>query len=368
MMRNKAKMAALAFMVFAALAVFCGSNGLKAAEFSSPSDAQQQGISAYKGGYYELAIPALEFAASHNMFLAQYYLGKLYADNNSPHTDHPKAYILFQTIANNYANADPEDRTKAPYVAHSLTALAGYLMRGLPEIAVKSDATRAAEYLRHAALFFNDEDAQFELAKLHLRGEGVKSDVARGKHWLAILAQKGHAGAQAFLADLYWRGLYVRKDPVRALALISVALKNTPPKDRVWIEDVYQNIYCGASKGVRKQVEGGMVAQWDKRYGRKPALERDTGLGLLSMETQRVCQDGLVPPLLKQGLEPGDRQEKSNAISADAGAGAVTNGDTTSVPSTAGAVTHGFSHGSMLGGAGGIYRNVGEHGLGSPER
>jgi TPR repeat protein len=262
----------------------------------SPEEALRQGVSAYNGGYYEIAIPALEHAAAKDIFLAQYYLARLYSDNNSAYTDHAKAYMLYQKIANEYADADPDDETRAPYVARALTELAGYVRLGLPEIGLKANATLAAEYLNHAALFFNDEDAQFELAKLQLHGAGVAPDVARAKHLLAIIAQKGHAGAQAFLADLYWRGKFMQQDPVRALALISVAVKNAPAQDRVWIEDIYQNIYCGASKGVRNQVTG-MVAEWDTRYGRKPAPREQGSLGLLDQSPERTCANGEVVPL-----------------------------------------------------------------------
>lgn len=279
-------------------------------QFVSPEEAMRQGISAYNGGYYEIAIPALEHAAANNMFLAEYYLAKLYADNNTPYTDHAKAYMLYQKIANEHADADPEDETRAPYVARALTALAGYVRLGLPEIGLKSNPALAAEYLNHAALFFNDEDAQFELAKLQLHGSGVAPDIARAKHLLAIIAQKGHAGAQAFLADLYWRGKYMNHDPVRALALISVAVKNSPPQDRVWIEDVYQNIYCGASSGVRNQVTG-MVAEWNSRYGRKPAPRDRSSLSLLDQSPQRTCANGEVVPLhLDQ--KPAQQVEASN--------------------------------------------------------
>ncbi len=270
--------------------------GAGTAQFRSPEDALQQGIGAYSGGYYEMAIPALEVAAAQNQFLARYYLARIYADNQSAHTDHAKAYFLYQQIANDYADVDPDDDHRAPFVAKSLTALAGYVRRGLPELGLKPNPERAAEYLHHAAIFFNDEDAQFELAKLQLHGDGVPSDVARGKHWLSILSQKGHAGAQAFLADLYWRGLFMKKDQVRALALISVAVKNAPGSERVWIEDTYQNIYCGASQGVRKEV-GGMVAEWDSRYGRRPKAEQSSLFDSLSMRPARTCSNGEVVPL-----------------------------------------------------------------------
>ncbi|MFX5510478.1 sel1 repeat family protein, partial [Acinetobacter baumannii] len=78
------------------------------------------------------------------------------------------------------------------------TALAGYLQVGIVEIGLKPDLDRAADYLHHAALFFGDEDAQFELVKMKLSGEGVPEDIAGAKHWLAVLSQRGHSGAQAF--------------------------------------------------------------------------------------------------------------------------------------------------------------------------
>ena len=273
------------------------SAGAGSAKFRSAEEALQQGVGAYAGGYYEMAIPALEVAAAKNLFLARYYLARIYSDNQSAHTDHAKAYLLYQQIANDYADVDPDDDQRAPFVASSLVALSGYLKRGIGELGLRPNPERAAEYLHHAAIFFNDENAQFELAKLQLRGEGVPSDVARGKHWLSILSQKGHAGAQAFLADLYWRGMFMDKDQVRALALISVAVKNAPDAERVWIEDIYQNIYCGASQGVRKQV-GGMVAEWDSRYGRRPSSDpRDDGFDMLSARANRTCENGEIVPL-----------------------------------------------------------------------
>lgn len=304
----------IAAICFAATAAVGSGMGHAAVpQFVSPEEALRQGVSAYNGGYYEIAIPALEHAAAKDMFLAQYYLAKLYADNNSAYTDHAKAYMLYQKIANEYADADPEDETRAPFVARALTELAGYVRLGLPEIGLKSNAALAAEYLNHAALFFNDEDAQFELAKLQLHGAGVAPDVARAKHLLAIIAQKGHAGAQAFLADLYWRGKFMQQDPVRALALISVAVKNAPPQDRVWIEDIYQNIYCGASTGVRSQVTG-MVAEWDDRYGRKPETRDRTSLSLLDQSPERTCANGEAVPLrLDQPVTPPGTQVEASS-------------------------------------------------------
>jgi hypothetical protein len=62
--------------------------------YRSPQDALDQGIGAFNSGYYEIAIPALRYAADAHLFLAPYYLAQIYSDNNGSHTEHAKAYKL----------------------------------------------------------------------------------------------------------------------------------------------------------------------------------------------------------------------------------------------------------------------------------
>jgi uncharacterized protein len=259
--------------------------------FTSPEAAFEQGMGAVKAGQIELAIPALEHAASSGILMAQYYLARIYADNAYPHADHAKAYVLYQHISDEYADIDPDADQRAPFVAKSLTALAGYVKAGVAEIGLRPSAERAAEYLHHAATFFNDPDAQFELAKIYLRGEGVPEDAKRAMHWLSVLTRKGHAGAQAFLADLYWRGKHVTQNQLRALALISVAVEHAPGRERIWIEDIHQNIYCGASEGTRQEAEV-IVADWRRKYGGPKEISDVSGLGGLQPRAMRTCNNG----------------------------------------------------------------------------
>lgn len=268
--------------------------GLK---YASPQAAFEQGLGAYKSGYYEIAIPALEEAAAKgpdlNRFFAEFYLARIYSDNNSAFTDHPKAYLLFQKLADENADADPDDGRRAPFVAKALTALAGYLRSGVKEIGVRPDPDRAVEYLHHAATFFGDKDAQFELAKINLSNGASSEDVKRGKHYLSVLTEEGYPAAQAFLADLLWRGQYVHRDEQRALALISMAVEKAPPHERIWIEDIYQNIFCGTSKGTRKQADG-LVAMWRQKFAPAPAPTNRMGLGGRELDVKRTCGDGEV--------------------------------------------------------------------------
>jgi hypothetical protein len=276
-------------------AAFAATGGVK---YASPQAAFEQGLGAYKSGYYEIAIPALEEAATKgaelNKFFAEFYLARIYSDNAGALTDHAKAYMLFQKLADDNADADPDDGQRAPFVAKSLTALAGYLRHGVKEIGVTPDPERAIDYLHHAATFFGDKDAQFELAKVYLSGNGTPEDVKRGMHYLSVLTEESYPGAQALLADLLWRGRYVKKDEKRALALISMAVENAPPHERIWIEDIYQNIFCGTSQSTRKQADG-FVAVWRKMFSRPSSSDRAGG-GLAGREAQpqRACGNGEV--------------------------------------------------------------------------
>lgn len=279
-------------------------------QFKTPEIAYQQGMGAWRAGYIEHAIPALRYAADHEVFLAQYYLARILADSSTPYTDHVAAYQLYRKLALDHANIDPEDDNRRAFVARSLTALAGYVRRGLPQAELRPDPIRAVEYLRHAAQFFNDEEAQYELARIYLQGDGVAQDTRAGLHWLSTLTQRGHAAAQAFLADIYWRGRFnVMRDPTRAFALITVAVENAPDSERVWIEEIYQNIYCGSPSGTRTQAQG-MVADWRQRYGRAVTQQQRSSLGALTPQADRTCSNGeVVPPTLRSRSQTPSSQQ-----------------------------------------------------------
>lgn len=281
--------------------------------YRSPELALEQGKSAYRGGYYELAIHALEHAAAAGLIEAKFHLARIYSDSRSAHTSHIKAYSLYLRITEEHADLDYDDQPEADFVAKSLVALAGYWLNGLPEAGVRVNATRAAHFLEHAASVFRDEDAQFELAKLYLLGEGVQKDVRLGVHWLSTLTQDNHAGAQAFLAELYFRGKYVEKaDAVRALALAQMAVRNAPPSERLWIEGVYQTIFCGMAPSVRRQADG-LVADFKRQFSPRP---NDPSSGdLLGLRANLQCANGeSVPlPLPQVAQQPPQRIEPAPA-------------------------------------------------------
>jgi TPR repeat protein len=265
-------------------------------KFVSPEAALEHGLGAYRSGFHKLAEQALTYAADRGSLLGRYYLARLYADPNGPITDHAKSYELYRGIVEEHAaRIDVDDDPRAKYVGKSLTALAGYVLRGLPEIGLNPNAERAAGYLQEAATFFRDQDAQFELAKLYLTGEGVEVNHKQATSRLSTLAQAGHAGAQAFLADLYWRGKGgLPHEEGRALALITLAAENAPAHERIWIEDIYQSIYCGLSSGVRQQAQG-LIASFRHRYAPRPGAEPQDTVGLTPRPVL-TCADGTPLP------------------------------------------------------------------------
>ena len=299
----------------------------KRMQFVSPEAALEQGIGAYRAGFYHMALPALTFAAEHKLFLGQYHLARLLADNATATTDHKRAYDLYrQIVEENAARIDVDDDPRAPYVGKALTALARYTYRGLPEAGIEANSTRAAEWLEEAATFFRDADAQFELAKLYLKGDGVEEDRRKALHWLSTLTQEGHAGAQAFFADLLWAGRIVPKDEKKALALITLAVENAPGSERIWIEDVYQRIFCGAPSGIRQQADG-LVASYRQAYSPRVSDPSERVGDALALN--RTCGNGeaLPTPLpQREGRGPDTGGPSSRTSAAGSAPGSMQGG------------------------------------------
>jgi TPR repeat protein len=261
--------------------------------FSSERAAYSQGLGGFRSGNLDIAVPALQFAAERGVLAARSYLARIYADEKSAYSDHARAYRLFRSIVETHGDVDPDDTRTAPYVAHAWTALGEYMRDGVPALKIAADLDKAAAYFQYAAQEYNNRAAQFELAKLYL--ERFKSDqkVRLALHWLAVLSRKGNVGAQVYLADLMWRGKFTKKDPKRALALISVAGANASPHDRDWIEDIHQTIYCGTEVSVRLQASK-LFDNWRKKYSGPTIASDKLGLAALGARPLRICGDGQV--------------------------------------------------------------------------
>jgi hypothetical protein len=280
-------------VVTAALIAVAGGAAAEQPTAQSGKSALQKGLNAYHAGEQEEAIPALTEAAATGgpqaRLFAEFYLARIYSQNVGAAADHAKAYMLFRKIADENLTVDPDRSQRAPFVAKALVALAGYLRTGIEEIDLAPNPRRAADYLNHAATFFGDKDAQFELARAYLGGEGGGDDIKRGLHYLSALTEASHAGAQAVLADLFWRGRHVKKDDARALALAAIAAANAPAHERMWIEESHAAIFCAASEATRRQADA-VMAGWRRAFA--PPAPEPVGLAPRDHLPERKCANG----------------------------------------------------------------------------
>jgi TPR repeat protein len=269
----------------------------------------QRGLTAYQAGQPDAAIPALTEAATTGdasaRFFAEFYLARAYAEGLGAAGNHTKAYVLFRKIADENVEVDPERSPRAAFVAKALIALAGYVRDGIGEIDLAANPRRAVEYLNHAATYFGDRDAQFELARLYLGGEGSSGEVKLALHYLAVLTEASHPAAQAVLADLFWRGSHVKKDEARALALATIAVANAPSRERIWIEESYATMFCGSAPATR-EAAGALAARWRKMFAQpSPAPSGSVAHDLLP---ERQCASGEAVTIARgprAGVAPG---------------------------------------------------------------
>ncbi|MEM1307582.1 MAG: hypothetical protein AAGG99_08660, partial [Pseudomonadota bacterium] len=157
--------------------------------FSSPREAYRQGASAFVRQQYEIAVPALEAAHEGGIFLAPFLLARIFSSGPPAYIDHASAYFLYKGIVEKFSHTvRGDDLRRGTTVGKSITAMAKYMMHGLPEASVPADPTKAVMLLDYAARHFNEADAQFELARLQLVGDGVKKNEREALYWIRHLA------------------------------------------------------------------------------------------------------------------------------------------------------------------------------------
>ncbi len=128
-------------------------------------------------------------------------------------------------------------------------ALGDYLKTGIPGTPVQPDPVAAQEYFMRAAANYRNPDAQYEMGKMFLNGEGgVKASARQAGRWLQLAAEKGHAGAQATLGNL----LFHSGKAVRGLAMMTAALERAQPADQSWIRNMQEEAFALAPEADRR--------------------------------------------------------------------------------------------------------------------
>ncbi|MCV0396905.1 MAG: sel1 repeat family protein [Rhizobiaceae bacterium] len=212
---------------------------------SSPWAVFRFGFDQYRNGHKREAIEAYRYAAENGQLGARWKLARMYAEGDGVTRDDYEAFKFFSGIvAQEIEPGSPEES----YVSDSLVALGNYLRTGIPNSPVKANAAAAQEYYMRAAANYRNPQAQYEIGRMYLKGEGVGASVRQAGRWLQLAAEKGHAGAQATLGNLLFQSGRV----VRGLAMMTAALERAPSAERDWIRGMQEEAFAVAPEADRR--------------------------------------------------------------------------------------------------------------------
>jgi TPR repeat protein len=214
-------------------------------------EAFRSGAHWLKLGETAKAVHSLEYAADNGHALAQWKLGRMYAEGEGVEHDDLKAFDYFRRIADSHAEDNPDTR-EARFVANAFVALGQYFLAGIPNSAIKRDPERAREMFAYAASYFRDPDAQYHLARLYLDGVGAPHDPRTAARWFGLSAHKGLCKSQAMLGAMLFTGDHVPRQAARGLMWLTLAKDAAKDSaDQGWINRLYDNAFRQSTEDER---------------------------------------------------------------------------------------------------------------------
>ena len=208
----------------------------------------------------DTSLTSLQYAAEGGHPVAQWKLGRMYADGDGVTQDDQRAFEYFSRIANAHAEDSPS-APQAAIVANAFVALGRYYLNGIPNSKIKPDPDRAREMFSYAASYFGNADAQYDLARLYFKGVGSSRDDFRyGARWLGLAAQKGQHQAQALLGQMLFNGDQLPRQAARGLMWLTLARDSAAP-DETWIKESYNRAIAKASEDDRAMARQ-MLEHW----------------------------------------------------------------------------------------------------------
>jgi TPR repeat protein len=196
----------------------------------TPGEAFLSGTRALEAGDAKTAIQALEYAAENGHAIAEWKLGRMYADGDLVGRNDLRAFDYFQDIVENHSD-DTLGTPQGRFVANAYVALGGYFASGIPNSAVKPNPVRARDLYAYAASYFGDAEAQYRLGRMLLEGQGGPRDPWQAVRWLKLAADKRHLRAQALLGVTLFKGDGVPRQAPRGLMYLTLA-RDAAPKDK----------------------------------------------------------------------------------------------------------------------------------------
>lgn len=213
---------------------------------SGPFDLFKFGFFSYKEGRKSDAVEAYRYAAEKGHTGSRWALANMYADGDGVPENDLEAFKIYSEIAQAGVEPGSED---TGYFANALIALASYYRRGIADSPVKIDLTQARQLYFQAASAFGIPEAQFQLGRMMLSGEGGSVSVHQAKKWLNRARNNGHAGAMGLFGNI----IFQEGDAARGLAFMTAALDHCPPKDCAWLQTTQEEAFSVASEEDRRK-------------------------------------------------------------------------------------------------------------------
>lgn len=211
----------------------------------SPTEALRAGARQYYSGNKAAALSSLQYAAENGQPMAAWKLGEMYAKGDGVKEDDLKAFEYYSQIVREHGEDRP-DAPDAPFVSSAFVALGSYYLNGIDGAVPKNEA-RARQIFTHAASYFGDADAQYELGRMY-----QDSNNRMAVRWYNLAALKGHVGAQARLGEtLYGLGTSDKKK-ARGLMWMTVARQQAQGPEANWINAMHEQYFAVAPETVRE--------------------------------------------------------------------------------------------------------------------
>ncbi len=212
---------------------------------SGPFDLFKFGFKAYKNGQKEDAVEAYRYAAEKGHTGSRWALANMYAYGDGVAKDDYAAFKIYNEIAAQGVEPGSED---TGFFVNALLSLASYYNHGIPGSPVKPDLYQARQLYFQVASTFGVAEAQYQLARMMLSGEGGGANIQQAKKWLNQARKSGHPGAMAVFGNI----LFQEGQTVRGLAFMTAALDKCAPKECPWMEDLQEQAFSVASENDRR--------------------------------------------------------------------------------------------------------------------
>jgi TPR repeat protein len=216
---------------------------------ATPFESFRSGTQALRAGRTTQAVNELKYAAEQGVPVAQWKLGRMYADGDGVEKDALHAFEYFSRLTKAHGD-DAPGTPQGRLVANAFVSLGQYYLEGIPGSSVKADPERAREMFWYAASYFADPDAQYHLGRFYLDQKGSARDPRQAVKWLGLAARKGQSEAQAVLGDMFFKGDDVARQAGLGLFWLTLAKDGAGPRE-TWITETYASAFAQATDDER---------------------------------------------------------------------------------------------------------------------